>query len=81
MESVGCEKQISLLSRLVAETAGRKPLLKKTPYSGDGRFFTEFSLPVIEFGPIGANYHANSEYVEIQNLEKYFNILSRFIQT
>jgi len=80
MESGNCERQISLLSKLISKAISKKPLLKKTPYSGDGRFFTEYALPVIEFGPIGKNYHAKDEYVEIQGLTSYYEILNTFVR-
>lgn len=78
MESSGCERQITLLSNLICDAVGRKPMLKKASYSGDGRFFTELSLPAVEFGPIGKNYHAQNEYVEIQSLNTYYEILHTF---
>jgi len=78
MRSGGGKRQIEILADLVKKIVGKTPIIKKTPYSGDGRFFTEYNLPVVEFGPVGANYHADNEYVKIDSLEKYYQMLDKF---
>lgn len=79
MKSGICQKQIQILKKCVKQIIGKNPILQKTSYSSDGRFFTEKNLPVVEFGPRGENYHADNEYVEIESLIQYLIILKKFI--
>jgi succinyl-diaminopimelate desuccinylase len=56
---------------------------KETVYFGqhgaaDTRFFSELGIPAVEFGPSGANWHGDDEYVEIQSIEVYKNMIVDF---
>ncbi|WXR61095.1 M20/M25/M40 family metallo-hydrolase [Peptostreptococcaceae bacterium AGR-M142] len=47
--------------------------------SADTRFFAKENIPAIEFGPSGANWHGDLEYVEISSVYEYEKILVDFI--
>ncbi|MHA6253219.1 M20 family metallopeptidase [Oceanobacillus sp. CAU 1775] len=47
--------------------------------SSDARFYSEHNIPAVEFGPIGANHHAPNEYVDINSLKQYKDILKNYI--
>ncbi|CAM3912531.1 M20 family metallopeptidase [Mesobacillus zeae] len=46
--------------------------------SADTHFFASKGIPAIEFGPSGANWHGDEEYVEIQSLYTYLTMLEDF---
>ncbi|MFS0637980.1 M20/M25/M40 family metallo-hydrolase [Mesobacillus foraminis] len=43
--------------------------------AADTHFFASKGIPAIEFGPSGANWHGNEEYVVISSLNTYKNML------
>lgn len=45
----------------------------------DAKYFSQAGLPVVVFGPVGKNYHAEREWVKINSLQKYYSILNSFI--
>ncbi|WP_366924215.1 M20/M25/M40 family metallo-hydrolase [Metallumcola ferriviriculae] len=47
--------------------------------SADTRYFFEVGIPAVEFGPLGANHHGPDEYVEIDSLISFKDILKRFV--
>ena len=47
--------------------------------SADTRFYAKNGAGAIEFGPSGADWHGEKEYVSISSVEKYKNILVSFI--
>ncbi|HWO97180.1 MAG TPA: M20/M25/M40 family metallo-hydrolase [Bacillus sp. (in: firmicutes)] len=46
--------------------------------SADTRFFSAYGIPAIEFGPSGANWHGDEEYVEMKSVEQYKQMLVEF---
>lgn len=48
--------------------------------SSDGRFFSAKGIPVIEFGPVGADWHGDNEYVEVESIYQLEKILETFIR-
>ncbi len=49
--------------------------------SSDIRHYTEYGIPGVVFGPIGCDIHSDNEWVSIDSLEKYYNILTSFLLT
>ncbi|KOO42912.1 M20 family metallopeptidase [Priestia koreensis] len=45
--------------------------------SADGRFYSRFGIPAVEFGPRGAHWHGEKEYVEIDSVYLYQDILKK----
>lgn len=48
--------------------------------SSDARFFSNKGIPVVEFGPMGCDWHGDDEYMEIESLYKLEKILKNFIK-
>lgn len=49
--------------------------------SADTRFFSAFNIPAIEFGPSGANWHGDQEYVILESVTTYKKMLIDFALT
>ena len=47
--------------------------------SADTRFYSKYDIPSVEFGPTGANWHGDDEYVLIDSVYVYKDILKNFI--
>lgn len=48
--------------------------------SADTKFYSKYGIPAIEFGPCGANWHGDDEYVVIDSINTYKEILKDFIK-
>jgi len=48
--------------------------------SSDARFFLQKNIPVILIRPIGGNHHSENEYIDLEDLEKYYLVLKEFVQ-
>ncbi|MBF7016089.1 M20 family metallopeptidase [Staphylococcus durrellii] len=46
----------------------------------DTRYFSRFNVPAVEFGPSGNHWHGDGEYVEVDSIENYKNIIVTFAQ-
>ena len=47
--------------------------------ASDAISFIRAGMPAVEFGPVGEGHHGPEEWVSIESLEQYRNVLSRFI--
>ncbi|GIN92432.1 peptidase M20 [Siminovitchia terrae] len=47
--------------------------------TADTRFYANYNIPAIEFGPMGEGHHGPQEYVVIKSLYQYKEILKQFI--
>lgn len=66
-----------LKSNIIKE--GIKPQSITKHGTSDARFFK--NTKILYFGPAGEGAHSQNEYVELDSVEKYLNILNRFIKT
>lgn len=48
--------------------------------SADTQYFSAYGIPAIEFGPSGANWHGDDEYVVLKSIETYKNILIDYVR-
>lgn len=48
--------------------------------SADSKFYSKYGIPAVEFGPCGDNWHGDDEYVDIDSVYKYKEILKDFIE-
>lgn len=48
--------------------------------SADTRFYSKYNVPSVEFGPIGKNWHGDDEFVIIDSVYLYEQILMDFIK-
>ncbi|MBT2637771.1 ArgE/DapE family deacylase [Bacillus sp. ISL-39] len=49
--------------------------------AADTQYFAANGIPAIEFGPSGANWHGDDEYIELESLEKYKEILIDYVKS
>lgn len=64
----------------ITEESTRKPVsFYGAQGSSDARHFTRIGCAGVEFGPIGKGIGTDSEWVSIPSLEKYREILNRFL--
>ncbi|GAA0117131.1 M20 family metallopeptidase [Clostridium senegalense] len=47
--------------------------------SADTVYYSKYNIPAVEFGPSGANWHGDDEYVIIDSVYKYKDIIKDFI--
>lgn len=47
--------------------------------SADTVYYSKYDIPAVEFGPCGANWHGDCEYVTIDSVYKYKDVLKNFI--
>ena len=47
--------------------------------TADTRYYAMHGIPAVEFGPVGANHHGRNEYVELDSLDRYKQILKNYI--
>jgi succinyl-diaminopimelate desuccinylase len=46
----------------------------------DTRYFSRFNVPAVEFGPSGNHWHGDGEYVEVESVDNYKDIIVTFAQ-
>lgn len=64
----------------IAKKTIYKPVtITKASGASDARYFSEHGIPVIIMTPSCGNKHDKNEWVEIKSLDKFYNILIRFI--
>ena len=74
------EKSILELKRAAEEITARKVRYRKESFASDMRFFTEREVPAVCFGPEGYDLHGEDEYVEIESMREYCDILKNFLE-
>ena len=72
---------VTSLKNAATIVTGKQCILFGQHGSADTRFFSVCGIPAVEFGPSGKNWHGNNEYVLIDSVENYKNILKEFIKT
>jgi succinyl-diaminopimelate desuccinylase len=75
------QKDIRLLSKIIMNTTGKRARYQKLAGSSDVRHWTEKGAAGIDFGPVGTGFHSDNEYLEIESLGIYTEILSRFLKS
>lgn len=70
---------IKKLQVIAKEVTNNKVVLYGANGSSDARHFSQVNCNGIEFGPIGGNIGADNEWVSISSLDKYCQILTKFL--
>jgi succinyl-diaminopimelate desuccinylase len=70
---------ISQLKNISAGLLGTNVQLINQHATSDARFYSEVGCAAIEFGPVGAGQHQDEEWVDIDSLGKYYQILKEFL--
>ena len=60
---------------------GREPEMTMDHGSSDARFFSERGIPVIICQPDGQGHHGPDEWVSIQGIKDYYEMVKRFLVT
>ncbi|SFB09887.1 MULTISPECIES: M20 family metallopeptidase [unclassified Bacillus (in: firmicutes)] len=66
---------LTQLSPILKKLTNRDPVFFGQHGTADTVFFSKKGIPAIEFGPSGANWHGDEEYVWIDSVYIYENIL------
>lgn len=69
------------LAAVASQVLARQARIFGQHGSADTRFFAPHGIPAIEFGPCGANWHGDDEYVELKSVAQYQTMLRDFIRT
>lgn len=70
---------ITSLRPIVEKHIGGEATLFGQHGSADTQFFFAEGIPSVEFGPSGANWHGDEEYIEYQSIETYKRILIDYV--
>lgn len=70
---------VSKLSHSISKTTNSKVELFGQHGSADTRFYSKYNIPAVEFGPAGQNWHGHDEFVIIDSVYTYEQILIDFI--
>ncbi|MCX7881054.1 MAG: M20/M25/M40 family metallo-hydrolase [Patescibacteria group bacterium] len=67
------------LKKSAKKIIGEDPKIIVKHGGSDIRHYNQVNCDGVTFGPIGANLHADNEWVDIKSLEKYYLILKDFL--
>lgn len=70
---------VEKLMKSINSITNNKPEVFGQHGSADTRFYSKYDIPAVEFGPSGANWHGDDEYVLINSVYTYKDILKNFI--
>ena len=70
---------VEKLMESIKSITGNKPEIFGQHGSADTRFYSKYDIPAVEFGPSGSNWHGDDEYVLIDSIYIYKDILKTFI--
>ena len=70
---------VKALKDAAEEVSGGEVEFREENFASDMRFFTE--VPAVCFGPEGYNLHAEDEYVKVDSLKIYCEILKNFLES
>ncbi|WP_204166786.1 M20/M25/M40 family metallo-hydrolase [Bacillus sp. CGMCC 1.16541] len=73
------DRWVKTLVTSIAQTTKTEVKLFGQHGSADGRFFSRFGIPAVEFGPSGDGWHGDKEFVLLSSLYEYKNILTCFV--
>lgn len=74
------DRFITLLRPVAQKHIGGEAVLFGQHGSADTQYFSAHGIPAIEFGPSGGNWHGDDEFVELESIETYKNILIDFVE-
>jgi succinyl-diaminopimelate desuccinylase len=70
---------IQLLRKIGKEYLGHDLSVRSTFGGSDTTFFSDVGCDAVEFGPVGGGQHDSKEWVNIQGLADYYQILKKFL--
>jgi succinyl-diaminopimelate desuccinylase len=72
---------LQALARTVSATTTEQAHFIRKHGAADTRFFSQKDIPAVTLGLQGAGLHSDNEYVEIDSIDRYNTILTKFLQT
>jgi len=73
------QKYIKIFLEILAEKAKIEPAFSVSHGSSDARFFLEKKIPVILIRPRGGGQHSEKEWIDIEDLKKFYFVLKDFV--
>jgi succinyl-diaminopimelate desuccinylase len=74
------EESLLRLQRITKDVTGQLLPMVKNPGISDTKFYSRENIPACGFGPRGDHLHQDNEYVELESLDEYYEILRRLVQ-
>lgn len=71
---------IALLDQIVQSNTKTNTVFFGQHGTADTVFFAKYGIPAIEFGPSGANWHGDDEYVEVESVHLYQKMLVELVK-
>ncbi len=65
------------LAAAAARVLGEEPGFLKKHAASDARFFVTHGIPAVVFGPAGGNVHGDDEWVDLEQVERFYRIIER----
>lgn len=74
------EPAIRRLAEVNAQVRGQPTRFYSEHFSTDARFYSAAGIPAVCFGPAGAGLHSDEEWVEIDSLVQFYQVLAGYIE-
>lgn len=71
---------LKIFSQITKEKFKIKTGFSLSHGSSDGRFFFQKKIPTILIKPKGGNHHADNEWIDIRDLERFYEVLLSFVK-
>ncbi|BCX13558.1 MAG: hypothetical protein KatS3mg085_090 [Candidatus Dojkabacteria bacterium] len=68
------------LKSITEQITKRKQKFYSAMGSSDARHYARIGIPAVEFGPIGGGIASDEEWVDIDSLIEFYNILQNFVK-
>jgi succinyl-diaminopimelate desuccinylase len=68
------------LANITEEIRGEPTRVYREHFSSDARFYSEANIPAICFGPAGQGLHSAEEWVDIDSLVQFYDVLYAYIR-
>src|SRR3989338_1098990 len=72
-------RYLKLFIRMVKNKLGIKPEFIFSHGSSDARFFLDKNIPTILLRPTGGNIHAEEEWIDVEDLQRFYRVLKDFV--
>ncbi len=69
---------VKTLAHAVEATVHKKPAYTRETFGSDARFYSALGVPSVNFGPVGGDMHGDAEWVNVESLGTFYEILKNF---
>lgn len=73
-------KYLQIFSRIAKEKFNIETSFVSSHGSSDARFLVERKIPVILIRPKGGGHHSEEEWIDLEDLKKYYEVLKEFVK-